>query len=124
MKVPTGEASEGSKIIIKETEQSKFMDKYAQLKRFHNDLQLQVYMYAFMYVDPETMPVKDNFHPNKTFVVNYNKMSTPGPVPERWIELSYIRSENYELNQNFDETEKKQLEHTSNDKVKCSAEVL
>ena len=57
------------------------MDKYAQLKRFHNDRWLQVYMYAFMYVDPETMPVEYHFNATKTFVVDYNTMSTPGTVP-------------------------------------------
>ena len=49
------------------------MDKYAQLKRFHNDLQPQVYMYAFMYVDPETIPVEDHFTDIKTCVDKYNK---------------------------------------------------
>ena len=39
-----------------ETKRSKFMYKYSQLKRFFYDRQLQVYMYAFMYVDPDTMP--------------------------------------------------------------------
>ena len=32
------------------------MDKYAQLERFHSYRQLQVYMYAFVYVDPQTIP--------------------------------------------------------------------
>ena len=31
------------------------MDKYAQMKRFNYDLQIQVYKYGFMYVNPETM---------------------------------------------------------------------
>ena len=38
------------------------MNKYAQLKGFHHNRQLQFYMYAFMYVDPETIPV-GNFFP-------------------------------------------------------------
>ena len=37
------------------------MDKYAQMKRFHYDHQLQVYMYAFMYVDLEIMEEEDYF---------------------------------------------------------------
>ena len=37
------------------------MDKYAQLNSFHRDHRLQVYMYDFMYVDPETMSVEDHF---------------------------------------------------------------
>ena len=37
------------------------MDKYAQLNRFHHNRQLQVYMYALMYVDTETMPVEEHF---------------------------------------------------------------
>ena len=35
------------------------MDKYAQLKRFHHGHRLQTYMYDFMYIYPETMPVED-----------------------------------------------------------------
>ena len=31
------------------------MDKYAQMKRFYCDHILQVYMYAFIYPDNETM---------------------------------------------------------------------
>ena len=51
------------------------MDKYSLLKRFHNERQLQVYMYDFMCVDLDTMPVEDYFPDTKTFVENYNKMS-------------------------------------------------
>ena len=50
------------------------MDKYAQLKRFSHNLRLQVYMYDFMYVDPDTIPAEDNFPAEKTFVYNHNKM--------------------------------------------------
>ena len=82
----------------------KVMHKYAQLKRFHNNCQLQAYMNDFMYVDTKTMSVEDYF-PYTFFVYNYNKMSTPGPVPKHWIIFSYIRSEYYELDPNFDETE-------------------
>ena len=41
------------------------MDKYAQLMRFHHDLQFQLYMYALMYADPETIPVEDHFPATK-----------------------------------------------------------
>ena len=37
------------------------MDKYAQLKRFNPDRQLQIYMYDFMYVYPQKIPVEDHF---------------------------------------------------------------
>ena len=36
-------------------------DKYAQMKRFHYELQLQVYMHDFMYVYPETISKEDYF---------------------------------------------------------------
>ena len=49
-----------------ETEPSKIMDKCVQLKRFHRDHRLQVYMYAFMYVDIETIPVENRFPATKT----------------------------------------------------------
>ena len=45
------------------------MDKYAQLKRFHYDRQIQVYMYALMYVDNQTMPGEDHFTATKQIVV-------------------------------------------------------
>ena len=80
------------------------MDKYAQLNRFHNNRQLQVYMYNFMYVYPEMIPVDDHFPDAKNFVDNYKKMSTPGSVPNHFIVYSHIRSEYYELYQNFDDT--------------------
>ena len=45
-------------------------------------------MYAFMYVDPETIPVEDHFTATKTFVDNYNKISTPRTVPKHWLVFS------------------------------------
>ena len=68
------------------------MDKYTQLKRFHNDQQLQVYMYDFMYVDPETVTMEDHFPATKPFFMNYKKISTPGPAPKHWLGFSYICS--------------------------------
>ena len=41
------------------------MYKYAQLESFYRDLQLQVYMYDFMYVDTDTLPVEDHFPDTK-----------------------------------------------------------
>ena len=61
-------------------------------------------MHAFMYVDPETIPVEDHFTATEMFVDNYKKMSTTGPVPKNWLGFSYIRSEYYGLDQNFDDT--------------------
>ena len=48
----------------------KNMDKYTLLKRFHNDLQLRFYMYAFMYVNSETMPEEDYFRLQKRLLRN------------------------------------------------------
>ena len=61
LKVLTGEASKGYKKKNTDTEQSKITYKYAQLRRFYQDQLLQVYIYTFMYVDPETMPVEETF---------------------------------------------------------------
>ena len=85
------------KVIKTEVERSKIMYKYAQLNKFHRDRRLQVYMYDFMYVYPQTMPVEDNFTATKKIVVNYKKMSTPGLVPRHCLGFSYIRSEDYWL---------------------------
>ena len=74
------------------------------MKRFHHDRRLQVYMYDFMYPDPETMPVEDHFPATKTFVVNYKKTSNPGTAPKHWLVFSYIRSEDYELDMNCYDT--------------------
>ena len=71
------------------------MYKYSQLKRFHHDQRLQVYMYAFMYVYPQIMPVGDHFLDTKPFIVNYKKMSTPVPVARHWLVFSYICLEDY-----------------------------
>ena len=61
------------------------MDKYEIMKSHHYDFLLQAYMCAFMYVDPEKIPAEDYFPDTKIFVGNYNKFSTPGPVPKHWI---------------------------------------
>ena len=59
-----------------EIERSKIMYKYEHLNIFHHDHLLKVYIFAFMYVNPETMPLDDHFTATKTFVVNYKKIST------------------------------------------------
>ena len=61
------------------------MYKYAQVKNFLYDHQLQVYRYAFMYINPQTIPLENRFPAIKTFIVNYKKMSTPGTVPKHWL---------------------------------------
>ena len=78
------------------------MHKYAQLNGFNHDLKLQVYMYCFMYVDPETMPAEDHFPDTETFVVSYKEISAPGTVPKHWLGFSSIRSKDYELDKNSD----------------------
>ena len=107
------------KVLLKtEIERSTNMYKYEKPKRFHHDCQLQVYMYAFMYDDPQTMKVEANLSPTETFVVRYKKLSTPGPAPKHWMRFSYILSEDYELYHNFDDTElKNKPDNTSNDNV-------
>ena len=37
------------------------MEKYALIKIFHHDPQIQVYMYYFMYVYPETIKRRTNY---------------------------------------------------------------
>ena len=37
------------------------MDRYAQLNIFHHARRLQFYMYDFMYVDPQKIPVEYHF---------------------------------------------------------------
>ena len=93
-KVLKGEASKGYKKKKTETETLYNCEK---LKRFCRDLRLQVYMYDFMYVDPETIPGEEYFPATKTFAVNYKKMSTLGTVPKHWLGFSYIHSKCYEL---------------------------
>ena len=71
------------------------------MKRFHNDRQIQVYMYAFICVKPETIPEEDNFPDTRTFVEKYKKRSTPGPVPKHQIRFSYICLDYFELDIHF-----------------------
>ena len=42
------------------------MDKYSQMKMVHRDRRLQSYMYTFVYVDPEKIPVEDYFTAKNT----------------------------------------------------------
>ena len=71
-----------------------------------------------MYVDPDKMAEEDYFPATKN-VVNYKETSTPEPVPKHWLGFSYICSEGYELDLNFDLTEiKSKSDHSSNDKDK------
>ena len=60
------------------------------MKRFFHDRCLQIYMYVLMYVDTETMPVKDRFADTETSVVNCKKMSTSGTVQKHWLGFTYI----------------------------------
>ena len=57
----TGEASKCYKNKKSDTERLKTIDKFALVKRCNYDVQLQVFMYAFMYVDPKTMSEEDYF---------------------------------------------------------------
>ena len=56
-----------------------------------------------MYVDPNTIPVEDHFPATKVLVDKYNQMSTPETFPKHWLGFSYIRSEYFDLYQNFDD---------------------
>ena len=94
------------------------MDKYAQLKRFHHERRLQVYIYDFMYVDTKTMPVDELFIASKKFVENYKKMSTIGLVPKNWIGFSHILLEDYELDNNL--YEKKIKNQTTHPTIKSN----
>ena len=117
------EASKGYKNKKSETKRSKTMDKYALLKRFHNDRWIQVYVYAFMYVNPKTIPVEDNFLDAKRIFDKYKKILTPAPVPKYWLVFSYMCSNDYELDVKFGEILlKRKSYHISNDKVKSSRE--
>ena len=77
------------------------MDTCALVKSFYNAFWLQSYMYAFMYVDAETILQEDYFTDTKTFAEYYKKISTPGPLSKHWLGFIYICSENYELDLNI-----------------------
>ena len=58
-------------------------------------------------------------HIQKTFISNDKKISTPGPISKHWIRFCHISSEYYDLDLNFDETEKKnKSDHSPKDKGK------
>ena len=61
-------------------------------------------MYDFMYVGTEAIPVEEHFPGTKQCVENYNKITTPLPVPKYLLVFSNIRSEDYELDNNFEYT--------------------
>ena len=101
------------------------MYNYTQLKRFHNECRPQFYIYAFKYVDLQKMLVEDHFTDTKTFAVKYKEISTKGPVPKDYLGFSYIHSEDYDIDKNFDDTQLKNLsENTSNNKVIFFAKLL
>ena len=79
------------------------MYKYGQLKRFHHNFRLQVYIYAFMYVNTESILVEDYFPATKLFFEDHKKILTPGPVPKHCLRFIHICSEDYKLDMNFDE---------------------
>ena len=66
------------------------------MKRFHNDRWIQVYMYAFMYIYPETITEEIYSPDTRTYDETYKNRSTNGPVPTHCIGFNYIISEDYE----------------------------
>ena len=99
------------------------MDKYAQIKRFYYECTIQVRICDFMQVHPEKMAKEDYFTDTKTFVANYKKMSTPGLVPKHWLGSSYICSEYYEFDLNFDVIKiRSKSDQSSNNKAKLFCE--
>ena len=81
------------------------MDLYAQLNWFYHDRIFQAYMNDFMYVDHQTITVEDFFTDTKKIVENYKKLSTPEAGQKHWLVFCFIHSEDYELDENYDETE-------------------
>ena len=59
-----------------------------------------------MYVEPDTI-TEDGYLPYNIFFQDYNKRSTTRPFPKYLLRFSYICSEDYEWELNFDETEMK-----------------
>ena len=56
-----------------------------------------------MYVDTETMVEEGWFTATKTIVEKYKRRSTTVPVPNNFLVFSYIYSDDYELDLNFNE---------------------
>ena len=52
-------------------------------------------MYAFIYVDPEIMPVEDHFTATKTFVVNSKNISTTETALKYCPVFTFICSVDY-----------------------------
>ena len=59
----------------------KKMYKYVQIKRFHYDSWIQVYMDAFVYVDTDKTEEEEYLPDTKFVVVNYKRRSAPESVP-------------------------------------------
>ena len=85
-----GEVSKGYKNKNSETKLLKKKDKYALMKRFQSDRQLQIYMYAFVYIDPETISETEYFPDTKTLVQKYHRSSTPGLFLNYGLGFSYV----------------------------------
>ena len=65
--------------------------------------------------------MEDHFPETKENVVDYKKISNPGPIPKHFLGFSYIRSEDYELDYSFDYAElNNHSDNTFNNKVKIN----
>ena len=70
------------------------MEKYAIMKRFHHDYRFQVYIYALIYGDLETIPVR-NYFPAAQKIENYKKIPIQRPVLKYWLQFSFIHSKGF-----------------------------
>ena len=68
------------------------MDKCDLLKRFNRDLLLQVSMYTFVYVNPETMPVEEYFLSTKNLLITTIKCQPQNRYHNIGLELvTYVQ---------------------------------
>ena len=81
------------------------MWKCEQIKKSHNGLQLQTYVYDVIYVHPDTI-TKVWYLPDAKYIVpDYKKRLITLPVTKNRFFFSYICTESYELYLNVDDNQ-------------------
>ena len=84
----TGESSKGyKKKNMIQNDQKQWINMHS-MKGFHYGHQLQVYLYACIYVYPEKMEEEKYSPATKIFVAKYNKISTPDQSQNIGLDLA------------------------------------
>ena len=94
-------------------------NKYSQMKRFHHDCRLQVYMYTSIYVDSETMTEENHYPTKKRQLRTTIKYQLQDQSQNIGLDLfTYVQNVMSQIRTLMNiEFNKKQSDNTSNNKI-------